>query len=144
MHIERGEEMGLKKTAISVVLGGIVIFAVMSIIGMLVQMILPYDIFTLGGMRAMEDPTMMLFMLSPWVWALLMTIVYEQVKGCLKGTWMQKGQKFGMLVWLIGGLPSAFIVYTSMTYPMGFTVDSLIGSLLYLVAGSLVIAKFME
>ena len=51
------------------------------------------------------------------------------------------GKAFGLFVWLLYGLPSAFIVYSSMTYPIGFTVNSLLGSLLYLVAAGITLEK---
>ena len=103
---------------------------------------LPYNILELGGMRAVEDPLMMLFFVSPWVTSFAMAIVYSFVKDCFKSDCCHGGTKFGFLIWLVAGLPSAFIVYTSMTYPLGFTVDSVIGSLLYFIAAGIFIAKF--
>ncbi|MFH1240480.1 MAG: hypothetical protein V1672_04670 [Candidatus Diapherotrites archaeon] len=136
--------MDLKKFLISGILAGIAIFIVSFIFDYLVGMFFPYDSFTLGGMRAMEDPMMMFFFLNPWVLGFSMSAVYHYVKDSFKGTTMQKGKSFGLLVWLVAGLPSAFIVYTSMNYPVRFTISSIFGSLLYMVAGAIVIAKFME
>jgi len=131
-----------KKFLISGILGGIVIWIISFIFDYLVVMAFPYNILELGGMRAIDDPLMLLFFLSPFVTAFAMSFVYPYLN--LKGNFMQKGQKFGFLVWLVAGVPSAFIVYTSMTYPIGFTISSFIGSLLYMIGGAIAIAKFME
>ncbi|MBU2101024.1 hypothetical protein KKG83_07400 [Candidatus Micrarchaeota archaeon] len=134
--------MDAKKFLISGILGGIAILIISFIFDSLVGMAFPYDIFSLGGMRSIEDPLMMLFFLSPFVTAFAMSFVFPYLK--LEGNYLSKGKKFGFLVWLVAGVPSAFIVYTSMTYPIGFTISSFIGSLLYMLGGAIVIAKFME
>lgn len=134
--------MDVKKILLGGVLGGIAIFIVSFVFGYLVQLVLPYNMLELGGMRAVEDPLMLLFFVSPWVTSFAMAIVYSFVKSSFQGNKKCAGKKFGLLVWLVAGLPSAFIVYTSMTYPLGFTVDSVIGSLLYFMAAGIVIAKF--
>jgi len=134
--------MDVKKFLISGIIGGIVIWIISFIFDSLVVMAFPYDILKLGGMRAIDDPLMMLFFLSPFVTAFAMSFVYQYFK--FEGNYLSKGKKFGFLVWLVAGVPSAFIVYTSMTYPVGFTISSVIGSLLYMLGGAIVIAKLME
>jgi len=122
------------------ILAGIAIFAIMMIASLAAQAIFAYDAVSLAGMRAINDPIMILFFVYPFVLAFAMTCVYCKIEGILKGDWMAKGKQFGLLVWIVAGIPSAFLVWSSMNYPIGFIVNSLIGSLLYMVAGGLVIA----
>lgn len=122
---------------------GIVITVISLVTGMVVQSIWPYDIFTLGGMRAKNDPIMILFFLHPFVLAGAMATVYSKLGGALSGDAVQKGKTFGLLLWLAVSLPSAFLVYTSMNYPIGFTISSIVGSLLYMPAAGITIAKIM-
>jgi hypothetical protein len=135
--------MDAKKIIISGVVAGIAMFIGMIIINTLTQFVMPYDIMTIGGMRAIEDPLMMLFFLSPWVYAFTMAILYSFVGGSFKGTFMQKGRTFGLLMFLVITIPSFFIVYTSMTYPNGFYLDQVVGGLVEMLLGGIVIAKFM-
>ena len=137
--------MDLKKIVISGIAGGIAILVVMLIIDYLIaQVLLPYDIMSLGGMRAQTDPLMMLFFLSPFVYSFAMSIAYDKLRDSFKGDFKSNGIKFGLLVWLLVAIPGSFVVYTSMTYPIGFTVSQIIGGLLWLLAGGIVIAKLME
>jgi hypothetical protein len=98
-------------------------------------------VLNLGGMRsATTDPIMILFFVYPWVLAFAMTCVYLKIEGLLEGDWMAKGKQFGCIIWVVAGIPSAFLVWSSMNYPIGFTINSLVGSLLYMIAGGIVIA----
>ncbi|MFH1663831.1 MAG: hypothetical protein ABH986_03420 [archaeon] len=134
--------MDLKKFLLSGIAAGIAIWIISFVFDSLVSIAFPYNILELGGMRSIEDPLMLLFFLNPFVLSFAMTIVYPFLK--LEGNYLSKGKTFGLLVWLVAGIPSAFIVYTSMTYPIGFTISSFIGSLLYMLGAGIVIAKFME
>jgi len=66
-----------------------------------------------------------------------MAAAFEKFRGCFRSKGLCRGKAFGIYVWLLAGLPSAFIVYTSMDYPLGFTVSSLAGSFLYMVAAGI-------
>lgn len=134
--------MDIKKTIIAGIVAGIVIEIVSLISDFLVQVVWPYNVLELGGMRAMNDPILMLFFLHPWILGLALAIIYPHIK--LTGNYIQKGKKFGLLMWLVSSLPSAFIVYTSMNYPLGFIVNSVVGSFLYMLAAGIAIAKLME
>jgi hypothetical protein len=73
-----------------------------------------------------------------------MAFAYTYAKGSLKGNYMKKGEKFGLIMWIVVSIPSAFLVFTSMDYPIGFTVNSIVGPLIYMLAVGAVIAKLME
>lgn len=92
-------------------------------------------------MRPFEDPLMMAFFLYPWILGFAMSIAFQKFKGSFKKTVWRMGKAFGFYTWLLAGIPSAFIVYTSMNYPIGFTINSLVGSLIYMVAAGIVLEK---
>ena len=135
--------MDWKRIIIAGIVSGIVIFAVSAIIRVIVQAILPYNVLELGGMRATTDPVIVLFFLHPWVIGFTMAILYEKTKSSFQGTYVQKGAMLGLLVWLVASLSSAFAVYTSINYPLGFKVDVIIGTFLYMLAAGIVTAKLM-
>jgi hypothetical protein len=122
---------------------GIVMLVVSLVADAVVKTAFPYDVFALGGMRAKNDPVMTLFFLHPFVLACAMTVVYSKLGGALKGDPTEKGKKFGLLVWLAVSLPSIYLVYTSKDYPVGFHITNLVGSLFYMPAAGVTIAKIM-
>ncbi len=132
-----------KKIVIGGIAAGLVILVVSQVVSYAVMAVpgLYFDIFKLGGMRAKEDPIMALFFLHPWVLGFAMAIAFQKFKPAFKSTGLCRGKAFGIFVWLLYGLPSAFIVYTSMNYPIGFTVNSLVGSFLYLIAAGITLEK---
>ncbi len=134
----------MKKLIISTVLAGIAILAINQVIGLLLQNIFAYNVLALAGMRAVSDPIMILFFLHPFVIALAMAVVFRTIKGVFNGTPMQKGINYGLTVFVVSAIPNAFLVYGSMDYPLGFTLGTILGPLVYLVAAGIVIAKVME
>lgn len=133
--------MNAKKFLVSGVVGGLVIFVVWMIVGVLVQALRLYDVMSLGGMRSVNDPIMMLFFLHPWVISFAMALLYSQLGGALGGSVVRRGVKLGLLMWVVSSIPSVFIVYTSMNYPLVFSVVSVAGSLAYMAASGVVIAR---
>jgi len=132
-----------KKVFIGGLAAGLVILIVSQIVSALVIAVpeLYFDVFKLGGMRAMEDPIMLLFFVHPWVLGFGMSIAFQKFKDSFKVTGWRRGKAFGLYAWILVGLPSAFMVYSSMNYPIGFTVSSVLGSLLYLVAAGIALEK---
>ncbi len=133
-----------KKVLKAGILAGIVITIVSFLSQYIVNLVWPYDVLSLGGMRAATDPIMLLFFAHPGVLALAMAYVFEKTKGSFKGDHKTAGKKFGLLMWIVVSIPSAFLVYTSMNYPIGFTVNSVIGSFFYMIAAGITIARSME
>ncbi len=123
------------------IVAGIVILVVSMAISTLAQSIFNYNVLTLAGMRTVDDPIMLLFFLQPFVTGFAMAILYNYTKTSFKGNTMQKGKLLGMLGWFVYGIPSAFIVFTSMNYPIGFTINSVIGSFAYMMAAGWTITK---
>lgn len=135
----------LKKFVVSGIVGGIAFYIIWLIVNFLLRSALwPYDILSLGGMRSVNDPVMLLFFLYPFVFSFAMAAAYPMVASALKGNFVAKGKAFGFLVWLLAGLPNAFLVFSSMNYPWGFFIEGFVGSFFYLLAAALAIAKFSE
>ncbi|MFH0859780.1 MAG: hypothetical protein V1921_01125 [Candidatus Altiarchaeota archaeon] len=135
--------MNIKKILLSGIVSGFVVAVIFWAASLAAQAIFSYNAAKLDGMRDVKDPVMLLFFLYPWILSFAMTLVYAKIRPTLQGGIVQKGRKFGILVWVVAAVPSAFLVYASMNYPLGFTINSLIGSLLYTVAAGMTIAKLI-
>jgi len=136
-------KLDFKKFVVSGILGGIAYFVLWLIVSFGVRPLLwPYNPLSLGGMRSINDPLMLLFFLYPFVAAFCMAAVYQKIEPVFKGSWMQKGKKFGLLVWVVATIPSFFVVLTSMNYPIGFFIENVVGGLVYTIAAGMAIAKF--
>jgi hypothetical protein len=128
--------MNAKNITIAGFSGGVVLLALLYAINVIVNMIIPYDIMKFGGMRAMNDPIMILFFFYPFVVAFALAIVFDMVKGALTGTQVQKGLQYSALLVVIMTIPSLFVMYSSMTWP----VDFYISTLLWEITGFLIIS----
>ncbi len=136
--------MDAKKIIVSGIAAGVAILVFSLSVSYAMQAIFSYDVLKLAGMRSINDPIMLLFFLHPFVLAFAMAIVYSYVAGGLKGNYIEKGKCFGLLMWLAYSVPSAFIVFSSMNYPIGFALSSLVGGMIYMLAGGIIIAKLQE
>ncbi len=136
--------MNWKKFLVSGFLAGLTILVVSNVFGFLVQLVWPYNALELGGMRAVDDPILLLFFLHYWVYGFAMALVYPYFSKSFEGNYLQKGKKFGLLMWLVISVPVTFVIYTSMNYPIGFNVSELVGGFLYMLAAGIVIARFGE
>jgi len=133
-----------KDLVVATIVAGLVITVLALVVDSIVKTVLPYDVFALGGMRAKDDPLMMMFFLHGWVLAAAMTVVYVKLGQALKGKECKKGMHFGLLMWLVVNLPSSFLVFTSMDYPLGFHLSGLVASIIYMPAAGIAIAKIMK
>jgi len=138
------KDMKTGKFLITGMAAGAVIWVIFFIVNTVVNIALPYNIFELGGMRAANDPVMLLFFLHPFVLGLALAYVYPYIGKSLEGDSLRKGTKFGLMMWVVVSVPSIFLVYASMNYPNGFTVNSIAGSFLYMLAAGIVIAKISK
>jgi len=134
--------MDFKKFVLAGILGGIIITILMMVVGTVMEMLFGYSAVALDGMRAMNDPIMMLFFLYGFVIAFTMAFVYPFIN--LQGNWKKKGTHFGLLCFVLAGIPSIWVVWTSMNYPIGFTVYQIIGGIIYYAIGGMIITKLME
>ena len=136
--------MKLKQILIGGILAGIVIEVISMAVSWLAQSIWNYDVLKLAGMRTINDPVSILFFVYPWVLGFALVCVYSYFEKALEGNYVAKGWKFGLLMWIVVSISSAFLVFASMDYPIGFTVNSLIGPLIYMLVTGIVIAKIFD
>jgi hypothetical protein len=131
----------VRAVAVSGLAAGIVALALSMVISTATQALFDYDVMTLAGMRSVNDPVSILFFLFPFVIGVAMAILYDFTKKSFTGTATRKGVVLGLLGWIVYGIPSAFIVFSSMNYPLGFTVNSVIGSLVYMLGAGITITQ---
>jgi hypothetical protein len=130
----------MKKVILGGIAAGVVILVVTLAVSYLIQLIWPYDVLSLGGMRSSTDPLMALFFLYPFVLGLAIAHVYPHIT--LDGK--KKGCKFGLMMWSVFGLPSLFVIVTSMNYPAGFYISNLVGNLIGMALAGAVIEKIAK
>ncbi len=124
--------------------GGVVLLVSMFIFGEIANAIAPYDIATLGGMRAMNDPVMGLFFLYPFVLAFVAAILFDIIKDSLRGTTLFRGLMFGLLFFMLQTIPSMFVIFTSMTYPPGFHLSSFLNGIIGFPVMGILFVKIWE
>jgi len=112
--------MNVKKILLAGCAGGAVLLFLQMIFSSVSIVVAPYDIAKIGGIRAMDDPIMLLFFFYPFVLAFAAAGVFEVVKSSLTGTQTNKGLMYGLLLFVIVTIPSIFIMVSSMDYPPGF------------------------
>lgn len=128
--------MNAKNITVAGIAGGIILLIAMFLFGMIAGIIAPFDMATLGGMRAPNDPVMSLFFFYPFVLSFAAAVLFDFIRDSLKGTVFNKGIMFGLLLFLLETIPSMFIIFTTMTYPIGFHISSfLTGIIAYPVIG---------
>ena len=134
--------MRWKHIVLGGVISGIIIIIIDMIFSWLTQTIWQYNILELSGMRGVDDPIAVLFFVYPWVLGFALCIVYSYIINNSNGK--LNGLKFGFMMWIAIGFTSAFLVFSSMNYPIGFTVNSFISSLIYIPVAGIVISKIFE
>jgi hypothetical protein len=136
--------MNAKNILIAGSAGGAVLLFLLMIFSTLSTIIAPYDIAKLGGMRAMDDPIMIMFFFYPFVLAFAAAGVFDIVQGSLSGAPFNKGVKYGVLLFVLVTIPSMLVMISSMNYPVGFyIVQVLEGAIGYPVLG-IIFAKIWK
>jgi hypothetical protein len=115
-----------KKILIAGIAGGILLFVAQFAFSSLANLVAPYDIFSIGGMRARTDPVMLLFFTYPFVLSFASAIVFDRVKAALGGSLTGAGAGFGLILFLLVTVPAMFVIFSSMTYPPGFYIGNIL------------------
>jgi hypothetical protein len=136
--------MNIKNIVLAGFSGGVVLLISMFIFGEIANAIFPYDIATLGGMRAMNDPVMGLFFLYPFVLSFVAAILFDIIKDSLKGTTLFKGLMFGLMFFMLQTIPSMFVIFISMSYPTGFHLSSFLNGIIGFPVIGILFAKLWE
>ncbi len=136
--------MNLRKVIISGVIGGIWLLIMTFIANYTAVLIAPYNIFDLGGMRSVNDPITSLFFAYPFVFSFASAFVFASVEGAIKGSVNRKGVIFGLLLFVLVTIPNQFVIYTSMTYPLGFFISNILAGLIGLPVLGVIFANVWE
>jgi hypothetical protein len=122
--------MEWKKFVISWVLGSVLLYITLFLVSAITMVIAPFNIFDIGGMRTATDPIMVLYFLYPVLLSLVTTYMFSVIRGSLKGSYVEKGLMFGLLLFLLLTVTSGFIIITTMQYPAGFYMDMILNGLI--------------
>jgi len=114
-----------RKILLGGIAGGILLFIAQFAFSIVGNLIAPYDVFAIGGMRQMNDPLMYLFYAYPFVLSFMSAIVFDRVKGAITGGCCT-GYNFGLILILLVTVPGMFVVFSSMTYPPGFYIGNIL------------------
>jgi hypothetical protein len=137
-------QLEAKAILVSGLIAGVVVLVLSMVISTVMQAMFDYDVMALAGMRSVNDPVSILFFLFPFVVGMAMAILYDFTKKSFTGTTTRRGILLGVLGWIVFGVPSAFIVFSSMDYPIGFTVNSVVGSLVYMLGAGIAITRLSK
>lgn len=137
--------MNARNIVLSGIVGGFLLLIISFAADFAVQWVAPYDIFSIGGMRPIEDPVMLGYFISPFVFAFIAAIVFDVVGGSLKGTPVHRGLVYGGLLVLLVLVPNMVVIYTSMLYPAGFYLSNILTAVIaYPLLGVLFGVLWME
>jgi hypothetical protein len=130
--------LNLKQILVSGITGGSVLLVVTFLADAITQVIAPYDMFAIGGMRAITDPVMILFFLYPFIFAIIVAIVWSCIRDSFSGTDRKKAVRYGGLLFLLIIIPNTWVIFSSMTYPLGFHISNILtGIIAYPILGYL-------
>ncbi|MFA4824189.1 MAG: hypothetical protein WC593_03435 [Methanoregula sp.] len=134
----------MKNIALAGIIVGTILLVLMVAVNLIMNIIIPVDISSYGGMRAMNDPIMLLFFFYPFVVAIAAAFVFDRVKDSLKGTPVEKGLIFGLLLIIIMTIPSLYVMYTSMTWPVAFYISTGIWEIVSFPVAGLIFARIWK
>jgi hypothetical protein len=133
-----------KQIIVGGIIAGILIEVISLVVSWLAQTIGQYNVMELPGMRPIDDPVAILFFVYPWVLGFTLTFVFSYFQKSFEGSTGSLGWKFGFLMWIVVSIPSAFLVFSSMNYPLAFTINAVIGSFIYMLLTGIVLAKIFN
>ena len=114
-----------KKILIAGIAGGILLFVAQFVFSLAGNLVAPYNIFSIGGMRQANDPLMALFYAYPFVLSFMAALVFDRVKTALAGTCCG-GADFGLILIALVAVPGVFVIFSSMPYPPGFYIGNIL------------------
>jgi len=130
-----------------IILPGIIVGVVNLILGMLVSylfMVFPsvaMDYNNASIMRPWSDPIMSLFFLYPFVLGIILAWAWDKAKVLFKGTWAERGAKFGLTIFVIDTIPGMLISYSSFPLSLVTIISWTVSGLICAVAAGIILAK---
>jgi len=110
----------MKKILWTGLAAGVAMLVVNFIINPLFNAIFPslQDAYMNPVFRPWDDPLMMLFFLYPILLGLALAFVWDKTKHLFKKSPLQNGLNFGLIFFLVGGIPNFLINYSSFNLPL--------------------------
>ncbi|HWQ19947.1 MAG TPA: hypothetical protein VN455_09240 [Methanotrichaceae archaeon] len=136
--------MDLKKIVACGVIGGIWLLMMTFISSSAAGLVAPYNMAEIGGMRSIDDPIMFLFFGYPFVLAFMASLVFALTGSAIRGTVINRGITFGLVLLMLVTIPNQFVIYTSMTYPLGFFISNILAGLIGFPVLGIIIAAVFE
>ncbi|MEK6959481.1 MAG: hypothetical protein AABW59_05575 [archaeon] len=128
--------MNWVRFGLAIIVGGMLISIISMLFSNITTAVSPYDVLSLGGIRSITDPIMILYFAYPFVLAFMMVLAYEYLKDAFRGSANRKAFMLAAVTFMLAEIPSAFMVFASMDYPLGFYVDGVIGGFLYMLVAA--------
>ncbi len=130
-------------------LPGLIAGAIMLVISMLTSMLFTAVFPVVGAeynnlnlFRPFQDPLMLLFFVHPFILMIILSWVWDKVKGIVKyPSDIKKAWHFGGIIWLIATFPGMLITYASFQFSLIMVVSWTVASLIGLIVGSLIFTK---
>ena len=63
--------------------------------------------------RSWGDPLMSLFYLYPFLLGIILSFAWSKVKSLLRGSWIRKSITFGVMYFIVAGIPGMFMTISS-------------------------------
>jgi uncharacterized membrane protein YraQ (UPF0718 family) len=120
----------IRKIVLAGLSGGIVLLIGVFIADAIAQLVAPYTITELGGMRTVQDPVMMLFFFYPVIFGLIAAVVWDAIRPAFTGTDLQKALQYAGILFILVVIPNTIVIWTSMTYPIGFHLSNILAGLI--------------
>jgi len=129
------------KIAVAGLVGGTLLFVLLFGLNVIMNHLITYDISKFYGTRPMNDPVMMLFFVYPFILAFTAAYIFDTVYPALRGSVMQKGISFGVILLVNVAIPWNFAMYTSLDWPATFYAGNLIWAVLGFVSTGILFAR---
>ncbi len=110
--------------------GGFILLIVSFAADMATQLVAPYSIFQVPGMRSISDPVMMLYFVYPFIFAFIAAILWQIIRGSLPENQKNAAWQFAGILFLVIIVPNIWVIYTSMSYPAGFYISNILTSVI--------------
>ncbi|MFH0711344.1 MAG: hypothetical protein V1944_02085 [Candidatus Aenigmatarchaeota archaeon] len=99
-----------------------------------------FPVWSKAMMPAAGPPPTEFYLLSigfVFIVGLIYSLIYEKVKGIMKGTAFNKGLKYGLALFLMAGVPFFFSMYLLINLPVALLIEWLLvdGLVMYLLGG---------
>ena len=130
-----------------IILPGILVGVVNLILGTAISylfMLLPQvsaDYYNTSIMRPWADPIMSLFFIYPFVLGIALAWAWDKSKTLFQGTWVERGTKFGLALFVISTIPGMLVSYSSFPLSILTIISWTVSGLICAMVAGMIFAK---